>query len=755
MGGIYVDFSVVNQLNSPALNSNTFANRPAAGQIGRLFISTDTFEIYRDNGTTWDLIGGPGSSTITGTGTANTFAIFTGAQSIGNSSYLTQGTNAINISNADLILPANNTIGGTNYSISQVIANNDKWKIYGNTIGIDAGEMVFAVTDNNVPIALGGQRFRFTYTNNLDVIFKDVFFIDYNDSYFNTNLGINVPSPSGLIHADGGANVARMILDADNNVARIFSFRTDNLQRWAFRVDGNETGGDTGANFQLRRYDDTGAFIDASLIVNRATGKKTFNATQNYTSGLATGNSMSFTLNVPSGTTFTSPNSISPILASMVLNLAGNATIQSGSRTGADFYNSVGFSGAGTLTMSQAATIRALSNLKTGWAYNGSAIGTITHSSGINILFPDNSGQPLNITNNYALLINRQDANTGTITYTNRWGIYQEGSADLNYLNGNLLIKSNIDNGNALQVTGNANANSFIPTSATIPTNGMFLPNTNTLGFSTNTIQRITISSSGAVGIGNLAPVSLLSLAGTYAKSLSNEDTWHLQIKDQTAMTTGVGGGIVLTGNYTTGGASASFAAISGYKENSTSSNGLGQLRLYSSDTNSILQLRATINGAGNLLIGTTTDSGEKLQVNGTSYLNGNVGIGVNASQRLHINTIGSAASEIAVLLRNPSQNFADCTTELIFQGGYTSTYEGAASIRGGRATASNDGYLSIFTNPGGNNVIERIRVKETGQMRFVPLAADPGGAQSGDVYYNSGTNKLRLYDGTNWVDLN
>mgnify|MGYP003644371476 CR=1 FL=1 len=33
------------------------------------------------------------------------------------------------------------------------------------------------------------------------------------------------------------------------------------------------------------------------------------------------------------------------------------------------------------------------------------------------------------------------------------------------------------------------------------------------------------------------------------------------------------------------------------------------------------------------------------------------------------------------------------------------------------------------------------------------PLGADPSGI-AGKIYYNSGTNKLRLYDGTNWVDL-
>jgi hypothetical protein len=48
----------------------------------------------------------------------------------------------------------------------------------------------------------------------------------------------------------------------------------------------------------------------------------------------------------------------------------------------------------------------------------------------------------------------------------------------------------------------------------------------------------------------------------------------------------------------------------------------------------------------------------------------------------------------------------------------------------------------------------ERIRIKSGGQLRYVPLAADPAGAENGDVYYNSTTNKLRVYAGGAWVDL-
>jgi hypothetical protein len=49
----------------------------------------------------------------------------------------------------------------------------------------------------------------------------------------------------------------------------------------------------------------------------------------------------------------------------------------------------------------------------------------------------------------------------------------------------------------------------------------------------------------------------------------------------------------------------------------------------------------------------------------------------------------------------------------------------------------------------------ERMQIKSTGSVRFVPLAADPAsGNEAGDVYYNSSTNKLRVYNGTSWVDL-
>ena len=48
----------------------------------------------------------------------------------------------------------------------------------------------------------------------------------------------------------------------------------------------------------------------------------------------------------------------------------------------------------------------------------------------------------------------------------------------------------------------------------------------------------------------------------------------------------------------------------------------------------------------------------------------------------------------------------------------------------------------------------ERLRIKSGGQVRFVPRASAPSGAEAGDVYYDSSTNKLRCYNGSTWNDL-
>lgn len=146
----------------------------------------------------------------------------------------------------------------------------------------------------------------------------------WNDS--TNHLGIGTNAPSGLLHVDGGANIPRMILDADTNVARIFSFRTNDTQRWAFRIDDNETGSNAGSNFHIRRYNDAGTFIDAPISIARDTGLTTISKGLSLNGSALT----NFVPNLPSTSvnlTITSANSASYNGAILSVSLAVTITI--------------------------------------------------------------------------------------------------------------------------------------------------------------------------------------------------------------------------------------------------------------------------------------------------------------------------------------------------------------------------------------------------------------------------------------------
>jgi hypothetical protein len=58
---VKVFYEILNQRDTPAMFADVFSNRPAFGYNGRIFISTDTKQIYRDYGTFWDLIADAGA----------------------------------------------------------------------------------------------------------------------------------------------------------------------------------------------------------------------------------------------------------------------------------------------------------------------------------------------------------------------------------------------------------------------------------------------------------------------------------------------------------------------------------------------------------------------------------------------------------------------------------------------------------------------------------------------------------------------
>jgi len=93
---IVLDLSILNQKGTPMFNSDTLANRPAAGIVGRIFIAIDSpFGIYRDTGSAWDQISG--ASTFSG-------SLATGQVAFGSATNTIAGSNNLfwNNTNANL-----------------------------------------------------------------------------------------------------------------------------------------------------------------------------------------------------------------------------------------------------------------------------------------------------------------------------------------------------------------------------------------------------------------------------------------------------------------------------------------------------------------------------------------------------------------------------------------------------------------------------------------------------------------------------
>jgi hypothetical protein len=139
----------------------------------------------------------------------------------------------------------------------------------------------------------------------------------------------------------------------------------------------------------------------------------------------------------------------------------------------------------------------------------------------------------------------------------------------------------------------------------------------------------------------------------------------------------------------------------------------------------------------------------ERLRVASNGY------IGVNESspsQMIHV----SLSDFAGIALESTGEGTNEKICDIINNGGalelrlVNDAYSNASSILKADRSGFDVSNVRLFTG----NTVERLTLKSGGQLRFVPLAADPSGAEAGDVYYNSGDNKLKVYNGSSWVNL-
>ena len=130
----------------------------------------------------------------------------------------------------------------------------------------------------------------------------------------------------------------------------------------------------------------------------------------------------------------------------------------------------------------------------------------------------------------------------------------------------------------------------------------------------------------------------------------------------------------------------------------------------------------------------------------GLAYTISNVGVSTWSN-------VGGVAGTAMTLNANGLGVGGSPSTKLHVVGGNARINDGFQLEFGGTtnsiAGSNANNTMNIYTN----NVL-RVSAKANGQVRFIPLAADPAGAEAGDVYYNSTSNKLKCYNGTTWNDL-
>jgi len=237
---------------------------------------------------------------------------------------------------------------------------------------------------------------------------------------------------------------------------------------------------------------------------------------------------------------------------------------------------------------------------------------------------------------------------------------------------------------------------------------GVFSPSADTVGIVTGGTQRVTVSSGKAVGVNN-----------TSLKTW-NTDVTPIQVGDLSVITNESTGLVLGTNFYTnTSGANVFISA-------STTSG------LYWIGGNSHYWYRSTTTPSANSDTGTTLSL--KLDSSGRLIRGGN-SADTTATDAATMVNLGNFAVQYAATTGNYF---------VVKPGAPLGTVDLVADARTGD-------YPDLRCVTSG---AVRLNLKKTGQLRFVPLSSDPAGAEAGDVYYNSSTNKLKCYDGTSWNDL-
>jgi hypothetical protein len=267
----------------------------------------------------------------------------------------------------------------------------------------------------------------------------------------NSRLGIKTTTPGVELDVHGTGTVAHFNGTGTSNA--FVNFQSAGVNEW--RIGNNYSGGTN--YFSIFDQSNSGEIVKIQSGTTASNGilTNTASVSNNYTeigiaaatsvNGFATSNSYTFNAGITRtigtvgnqiGSTFTYNGTYTQDVTGDWGNLNAGFTLVMN----------------GNITNNQTGTyIKSPSSGRFGLTPSGT--GTISHFATLNTL-PDFGGNTLTVTNRYGVLINNFAGFTNNPTYTNRWGIYQDGSSDNNYFAGKIVVGTTTVSTYSLDVTG-------------------------------------------------------------------------------------------------------------------------------------------------------------------------------------------------------------------------------------------------------------------------------------------------------------